>query len=364
VTTSLVLGNSAGVSGIYNLSGSGVVSSNNTYVGLAGTGTFNQTGGTHTTNNALVLGNSAGSTGTYNLSAGTFVTGGISRGTGTGTFNFNGGTLRANQSNTSFITGLTTANVQAGGAKIDSNGFNITIAQVLAHDSAGPASDGGLTKSGSGALTLGGVNTYTGATTVNAGSLFVNGSTISASAVTVNNSGSMLGGTGSINGAVNIASSGANLCVGASGSGNTAILRTGALTLSSGANFVVDLNNTTAGTGYDQLSVTGTVSLSGTNIVVTAGSGLTIGDKFFVALNDGTDSITGTFAQNTTVAASNGDIFTINYADNGDSGTLGNDVSLTFTAVPEPRTFLPGILGFVTIAGEVVRRFCVRNVIR
>ena len=75
--------------------------------------------------------------------------------------------------------------------------------------------------------------------------------------VTVNNSGTTLGGSGTIGGSVNVASSGANLSPGSTGTGSTAILHTGALTLATGSNFRVDINGTTAGSGYDQLSVTG-----------------------------------------------------------------------------------------------------------
>jgi fibronectin-binding autotransporter adhesin len=65
----------------------------------------------------------------------------------------------------------------------------------------------GLVKSGSGVLTLGGANTYTGVTTVSAGGLLVNGSLATTSLATVA-SGARIGGTGSLTGGLTIASGG------------------------------------------------------------------------------------------------------------------------------------------------------------
>jgi autotransporter-associated beta strand protein len=62
-------------------------------------------------------------------------------------------------------------------------------------------------KSGSGVLTLGGANTYTGVTTVGAGGLLVNGSLATTGLATVA-SGARIGGTGSLAGDLSILSGG------------------------------------------------------------------------------------------------------------------------------------------------------------
>ncbi|MEI7899847.1 MAG: autotransporter-associated beta strand repeat-containing protein, partial [bacterium] len=100
---------------------------------------------------------------------------------------FNGGTLIASASNADFlqINQGGRAWVNSGGAKIDSGVHDIAINSKLIHDSSGPATDGGLTKSGTGTLTLSGVNTYNGDTTVTAGTLAVTGKTVLPSATDV-----------------------------------------------------------------------------------------------------------------------------------------------------------------------------------
>ncbi len=133
------------------------------------------------TSRALTLGGQAGNTGTVNLNGGTLSVRQVVKGNvdATANFNFNGGTLRAVSSGSAatFMTGLTRANVRNGGAFVDTNGFNLTIGQALEHSNIGGdnASDGGLTKKGSGTLTLTGTSTYTGATTIQAGTLALTG---------------------------------------------------------------------------------------------------------------------------------------------------------------------------------------------
>ena len=85
---------------------------------------------------------------------------------GTGTVNFDGGTLRATGDNSTWLEGLTAANVLDGGAVIDTRWHTVTVRQPLLD-----AGSGGLTKQGSGTLVLAGANTYSGSTNVSAGTL-------------------------------------------------------------------------------------------------------------------------------------------------------------------------------------------------
>jgi fibronectin-binding autotransporter adhesin len=95
------------------------------------------------------------------------------RGSGsTATLNFDGGTLRPTVSSTAYLSGLTNAFIKAGGARFDTNGNDITVAQRLLTDAT--SLGGGLTKEGFGTLTLTGSNTYTGRVYVNGGTLAIN----------------------------------------------------------------------------------------------------------------------------------------------------------------------------------------------
>ncbi len=100
--------------------------------------------------------------------------------------NLNGGTLQARATTATFLEALPnqTVNVLNGGAIVDTQTNNITIAANLL---AGSSSTGGLTKLGTGELTLSGTNTYTGATIVSAGTLTLSGSgTLGNGGLTVN----------------------------------------------------------------------------------------------------------------------------------------------------------------------------------
>jgi autotransporter-associated beta strand protein len=246
-------------------------------------------------------------------------------------------------------------NISLGGNGLTVNGTgNTLISGVIV----GVANGSTLTKGDSGTLTLTGTNIYTRGTTVSDGTLLVNntaGSGTGSGAVTVNSAGSTLGGTGTISGAVTI-NAGANIAPG-NGGNNTAILTTGALTLASTSNFRVDINGTTAGTGYDRLSVaTGGVTITGSNLVVTVGTTLSVGQAFLILDKVAGGAIAGTFAgipQGGTVVGSDGTVFQVTY----NSGN-GNDIVLLVVAapVPEPSTWIGGALAIAGLAFTQRRR--------
>ncbi|MCX6879399.1 MAG: autotransporter-associated beta strand repeat-containing protein, partial [Verrucomicrobia bacterium] len=187
---SVILGNNGGCTGILNVQDTAQVTTPTLSVGYQwngpNVGFVNQSGGTVSVGSATAggitigVGASGAGTGTYNFDGGVIVSRRIRGSTGTSTFNFNGGTIHPKVTYTTFLQGLTNANVMAYGAIIDTSdivtpatGYDVTITQNLQHDPTplAPATDGGLTKAGVGTVILSGTNTYTGPTKVQAGTL-------------------------------------------------------------------------------------------------------------------------------------------------------------------------------------------------
>lgn len=163
-------------SGLLNLDVTSGLGSGDLFIGEAANTTtvFNHNGGlvefTGNGDNRVAFANASSSAnGTYNLNGGTLWTAQIAQvnaGSPGGTFNFNGGTLKALVSSATFFQGVNAANILSGGAVIDTTNLNVTIGESL------PGA-GGLTKLGTGTLTLTGNNTYSGGTVVSNGDLAV-----------------------------------------------------------------------------------------------------------------------------------------------------------------------------------------------
>jgi fibronectin-binding autotransporter adhesin len=201
-----------------------------------------------------------------------------------------------------------------------------------------------IVKAGAGTWTLGGVNTYTGGTVVNGGRLLVHGSIAGNATVA---SGGTIGGTGTVAGTVSV-QSGGTLSPGSS----PGVFTVGSLTLASGATFVAELNGTAAGTGYDQVLVTGgTVALGGSTLSVALGFSPNLGDSFTIISNAPNAAISGTFDSlpegGTFLVGSS--LFQISYLGNG-----GNDVVLT--VVPEPSTIALCGLGLMAVTAALRRQ--------
>ena len=325
-------GVNAGSTGTVNVSGGNWTNSGNLTIGSAGNGTLNLTGnGTVSVGSGLLsLAGSSGKTGTLNLgngtAAGTLSAATITGGNGTAVVNIN----------------------QSGSYTL---GSNMTGRLSLNHI-------------GTGTTTLTGNSTYAGNTTISAGTLLLaGGGSLGNGAVAVNGgqftvngavgnggvavgNGATLAGNGTISGAVSIASGG-TLAPGNS----PGIINTGNLSLAAGSLLSAEItgSGTVAGTDYDQVNVTGTISLLG-NLTLTLTSYTPAdGQLIFLINNDLSDTITTGFANVNGGSLSNntefnlaGERWFISYEANYNGGTGstftgGNDVALY--AVPEPGTW-------------------------
>ncbi|MBX3401107.1 MAG: VCBS repeat-containing protein [Gemmataceae bacterium] len=189
------------------------------------------------------------------------------------------------------------ANTQITVADATGNGNAdlVISARIFNQNGNKSSAPGGFTLNGPGKLELNAVNAYTGQTTVASG---------------------ILGGTGTIVGPV-LVQSGGTIQPGSTTAGT---LSTGMVTFQSGGTFGVKINGSTAGQ-FDVLKVAGTVNLGNAKLVL-ADSVFATG-PITIINNDGTDPITGMFAQGNVVTGTTGN-YAINY-----QGGDGNDVVLT-----------------------------------
>lgn len=281
-----------------------------------------------------------------------------------------------NNATTATAVALTVGNSNSSYA---GNTLNPTYSGALSNTN-GSAS---LTKVGSNTQTLAGANTYSGATAVNGGTLQIasggsintssavtvaagaklsyNSSTALTVGVTLNGSGTsnraVLGGSGTIDSALVLNNPGDTLAPGNS---------PGVLTFTpaqSWSSFSYDweINNftgTTAGTHFDQIAIANSLGLTGGSGSYTLNVlSLNAGNAAGAAPNFSEINRSWTILSTTAgISSFNAANWTINTAGftNPDAGSWalgqsGNDLVLTYTAVPESRTAMLGGLGLLAL---------------
>jgi hypothetical protein len=303
------------------VSGTGNLVKNNVSA-LTVNGTNTYTGTTTGNNGALYISNAA-ALGT--AAAGTTINNGFLGFTRSSTYTldepvaFNGGGIVAY--GTPAMAGAVTLAVP-----IEVNVFELESVLTIA----GPVSGaGGLATTGAGLLILSSDATYTDATSVG-GTLRLDGTLASTSEVTVEPDGT-LQGNGATAGPI-VVESGGTLSPGAS----PGSLASAGLTFESDATFVVELNGPVAGTGYDQITVTGPVALNNATLTVSLGFTPDNGQAFTIIAQQGDDAVSGTFN-----ALPEGSTFLINGTEFGITYVGGDGHDVVLIAAPGSVTPLP-----------------------
>jgi autotransporter-associated beta strand protein len=183
----------------------------------------------------------------------------------------------------------------------------------------GPVSGGlNLVKTGAGVLVLTGANTYTGTTAINAGALIVNGTSASSAH---NLTGGVLGGIGTVG---QLTATGGAVSPGQGGPGLLTV--NGALSMSVGSAYAVDLVGATPGTSFDVLRAS-SVTLGGATLSLNSSFTGALNQQFVIIDNTGAGLVQGQFAnlpEGATVTGTGGQTYKISYVGGG-----GNDVVLT-----------------------------------
>ncbi|MGP9809918.1 autotransporter outer membrane beta-barrel domain-containing protein [Rhodopseudomonas sp. NSM] len=214
------------------------------------------------TGNLISFGGSVGS-GVFTLTGTNSYTGGTTVSTGT---------LQIGDGGTSgSIVGDVTNNATLAFNRSDATSFGGSI-----------SGGGQVVKRGAGNLTLSGLSTYTGATTVEAGTLSVDGSIDSSSLTTVN-AGAALGGTGIVGTTL--------INGGALSPGNSigTLSVSGNLTFTAASSYMLEVSPTTA----DRVNVTGIATLGGATVNASFASGGYVERQYTIV--NATGGVVGTF---------------------------------------------------------------------
>lgn len=329
--------------------GYGLIKAGTAQLRLDGANTFS--GATKVNAGVLVLGNSLA---LQNSAIDTSGAGKINlSGITTATFGgLTGGSNLATVINSGYTSSVTAITLNTGASK------SYSYSGIIADGATGMS----LTKAGTGSQTLGGINSYTGATTISAGTLILaaNGSISSSSGINLGTSGSQgtldvtaktggytigasqtLSGYGSV-----LLASGKTLTVSgnlAPGNSTGIVTIGGNLSLASSSTTTMELASSAlgAGSGFDQ------IALSGTGLSLTYGGALVIDVSLATQ--------TGSYQLFTGFATQTGTFSGITFSQAEAAGTFDYSTGvLTLTAVPEPGTV--ALVGFSLLGLLVFRR--------
>lgn len=201
-----------------------------------------------------------------------------------------------------------------------SNNATLAFNRSDATSFGGVISGGGqLIKRGAGNLSLTGISSYTGATTVEAGTLSVNGSIASSSLTTVN-AGAALGGNGTVG--TTLINGGAL----APGNSIGTLNVSGNLTFTAASSYMVEVSPTNA----DRVNVSGTATLGGATVNASFASGGYVERQY--TLVNATGGVVGTFGSLVNTNLPSGFRSSLGY----DSNNAYLNLVLDYTPGPSP----------------------------
>lgn len=298
----------------------------------------------------------------------------------TGSVTVDGGNYRVGETDTVGAVTLSSGTIsRTGSAVLTGSSYSLTNEGNVSAVLGGAVN---LTKTGAGIATLSAANTYSGSTTISGGTLTLTGNgaitnsptiivgastTFDVSGVTSSytlGSGQTLSGSGTVSGAMTISGT---LSPGSS----PGIMTTGNQTWVNGADYNFQMLDATgvAGTGFDQIAITGTLNLSS---LTAGGFGINLWSLGSIGPDVSGNALNfdNTIDQSWTILTTTGGItgfdagdFLVNVgANNGTAGfsnSLGiggffvtatsNNLVLNFTAVPEPGAAFLGSLGLLAL---------------